>query len=56
VLEPKISKQLRDRKLTHLGQLTPQTILSSNIGCITHLQSGVATPVRHWVEFLDERL
>jgi glycolate oxidase iron-sulfur subunit len=56
VLEPAISKQLRDRKLTHLGQLTPQTILSSNIGCITHLQSGVATPVRHWVEFLDERL
>ena len=31
-------------------------ILSANIGCITHLQSGTATPVRHWIEALDERL
>ena len=28
----------------------PETIISANIGCITHLQSGTATPVRHWVE------
>lgn len=25
-------------------------------GCITHLQSGTATPVRHWVEALDAAL
>ncbi len=31
-------------------------ILSANIGCITHLQSGTGTPVRHWVEVLDEAL
>lgn len=31
-------------------------IVSANIGCITHLQSGTATPVRHWIEVLDEAL
>jgi glycolate oxidase iron-sulfur subunit len=56
VLEPKLSKQLRDRKLGHLQALQPEGILSANIGCITHLQSGCSTPVRHWVELLDEAL
>jgi len=53
VLQPEISQQLRDRKLGHLGQVQPTAIVSANIGCITHLQSGTATPVRHWVEVLD---
>ncbi|MCJ0765473.1 glycolate oxidase subunit GlcF [Variovorax terrae] len=56
VLNPGIATQLRDRKLGHLGELAPQAILSANIGCITHLQSGTATPVRHWIELLDEAL
>ena len=56
VLNPEIAYQLRDRKLGHLGDLAPQVITSANIGCITHLQSGTATPVRHWVEVLDEAL
>ena len=56
VLHPKIAKQLRDRKLGHLDGLQPQAIVSANIGCITHLQSGTATPVRHWVEVLDEAM
>jgi glycolate oxidase iron-sulfur subunit len=54
VLQPDISKTLRDRKLGHLNQGQPQTIISANIGCITHLQSGTAVPVRHWVEVLDQ--
>ncbi len=53
VLNPDLSKQLRDRKLGHLQALQPEGILSANIGCITHLQSGCGTPVRHWVELLD---
>ncbi|MFM7025902.1 MAG: glycolate oxidase subunit GlcF [Limnohabitans sp.] len=56
VLNPDLSKQLRDRKLGHLQALQPEGILSANIGCITHLQSGCGTPVRHWVELLDEAL
>ena len=60
VLNPELAYQLRDRKLGHLGQtLGPaatEVIVSANIGCITHLQSGTATPVRHWVELLDQAL
>jgi len=53
VLNPDLSKQLRDRKLGHLNALQPQGVISANIGCITHLQSGSGLPVRHWVELLD---
>ena len=56
VLNPEIATQLRDRKLGHLQAAAPEVIVSANIGCITHLQSGTATPVRHWVEVLDQAL
>ena len=56
VLQPEIAYQLRDRKLANLGEMAPEVIVSANIGCITHLQSGTATPVRHWIEVLDETL
>ena len=56
VLHPDIAHELRDRKLGHLSQLQPQAIISANIGCITHLQSGTTTPVKHWVEVLDAAL
>ncbi len=56
VLNPAMATTLRDRKLDRLGELKPAVIASANIGCITHLQSGSDTPVRHWVELLDEAL
>jgi len=56
VLNPKIAYELRDRKLGNLQAMKPQGICSANIGCITHLQSGTDTPVRHWVEVLDAAL
>jgi glycolate oxidase iron-sulfur subunit len=56
VLHPEIAQELRDRKLGHLSQLEPKAIISANMGCITHLQSGTATPVKHWVEVLDAAL
>ena len=56
VLQPTLAYQLRDRKLGHLSALEPQAIVSANIGCIQHLQSGTGTPVRHWVEVLDDAL
>jgi glycolate oxidase iron-sulfur subunit len=56
VLNPDIAYQLRDRKLGNLQALAPVQIVSANIGCISHLQSGTATPVRHWVEMLDDAL
>jgi len=56
VLQPALASQLRDRKLGHLQDMAPEAIVSANIGCITHLQSGTETPVRHWVEVLDDAL
>lgn len=56
VLQPQMARTLRDRKLGHLGALEPDAIVSANIGCIQHLQSGTPTPVRHWIEVVDEAL
>ena len=60
VLQPALARQLRDRKLHNLQALSASTpvaaIISANIGCIQHLQTGTPTPVRHWVEVLDDAL
>lgn len=56
ILQPEISKTLRQRKLEALEAGSPQTIASANIGCLMHLEAGTQTPVRHWIELLDERL
>jgi len=56
VLQPELALQLRERKLGHLAPLAAEVIVSANIGCIQHLGTGTATPVRHWIEVLDEAL
>jgi glycolate oxidase iron-sulfur subunit len=56
VLQPEIATQLRDRKLGNLQAAKPDVILSANIGCLTHLQSGTDTPVIHWIEWVDRQL
>jgi glycolate oxidase iron-sulfur subunit len=56
VLQPELSKQLRDQKLQALAPVHAETIVSGNIGCIQQLQSGTQTPVRHWIEVLDAAL
>jgi glycolate oxidase iron-sulfur subunit len=56
VLQPEISTALRDRKLSQLSEAKPDVVLSSNIGCIGHLQSGTDIAVRHWIEVVDAAL
>lgn len=56
VLQPQIATQLRDRKLRNLAKLEPQFVLSANVGCIQHLQSGTAIKVMHWIEMLEQAL
>ncbi|HSW23445.1 MAG TPA: heterodisulfide reductase-related iron-sulfur binding cluster, partial [Burkholderiaceae bacterium] len=56
VLQPELAQRLRERKLADLGALKPNAIVSANIGCIQHLQAGTGTPVRHWVEVVDQAL
>jgi len=56
ILQPEISLQLRDNKLAALAAGQPTGIASANIGCIAHLQAGTKLPIKHWIEWLDERL
>ena len=56
ILQPEIADALKTRKLGHLQAGEPEIIVTANIGCLTHLQSGTVVPVRHWVELLDEAL
>src|SRR5690554_5948114 len=56
ITQKELSTRLRDRKLRNISAGAPDSIVSSNIGCITHLQSGAQVPVRHWIEVVDEAL
>jgi glycolate oxidase iron-sulfur subunit len=56
ILQPEISTELRRRKLEALEAGAPAAIATANIGCLAHLQAGTATPVRHWIELVDEPL
>ncbi|AQV95487.1 glycolate oxidase iron-sulfur subunit [Cupriavidus necator] len=56
VLQPELAYRLRDDKLANLQATQPEAIVSANIGCISHLQSGTGTPVMHWIELVDKML
>jgi glycolate oxidase iron-sulfur subunit len=56
VLQPGMATELRDRKLANLHATGAEEIVSANIGCLTHLQSGTDTPVTHWIELIDRAL
>ncbi|WP_426194422.1 glycolate oxidase subunit GlcF [Massilia sp. DWR3-1-1] len=56
VLQPELSKALRERKLASLAATGADEIVSANIGCLTHLQAGTSTPVTHWIELIDRML
>jgi glycolate oxidase iron-sulfur subunit len=56
VLQPELSYQLRDNKLAKLQATGAEMIVSANIGCLTHLQSGTEMPVTHWIELVDSAL
>lgn len=56
LLQPALSLQLRDRKLAALAETGADVIVSANVGCSAHLQSGTQTPVVHWIEVVDRVL
>lgn len=56
ILQPEIAGELKTRKLANLHAGQPDLIATANIGCLAHLQSGSALPVKHWVELVDARL
>jgi glycolate oxidase iron-sulfur subunit len=56
LMQPELAGELRERKLARLHEGAPQFIATANIGCLNHLEGGTQTPVRHWIELLDEAL
>jgi len=56
VLQPELATELRDRKLANLLATGPEAIVSANVGCLSHLQSGTDVPVTHWIELIDQAL
>jgi glycolate oxidase iron-sulfur subunit len=56
ILQPTLSAKLLANKVMALESGSPQVIATANIGCLAHIQTGTALPVRHWAELLDEAL
>jgi glycolate oxidase iron-sulfur subunit len=56
VLQPALATELRANKLAALATGDPAVIATANLGCMTHLAGATRTPVRHWIELLDERM
>ncbi|QTP60233.1 glycolate oxidase subunit GlcF [Billgrantia antri] len=56
ITQPELATQLRDNKLNALEAGNPETIVTANIGCQTHLNGAGRTPVRHWIEVVDDAL
>lgn len=54
--QPELSRQLRDNKLNALESGHPEVIATANIGCQSHLDGAGRTPVRHWIELVEEAL
>jgi glycolate oxidase iron-sulfur subunit len=60
ILQSELSQQLLANKVAALESGAPQMIATANIGCLAHIESGLnassRTPIRHWIELVDERL
>jgi glycolate oxidase iron-sulfur subunit len=54
--QPVLARQLRDQRLNALESGRPELIVTSNVGCQSHLASAGRTPVRHWIELVDQSL
>ncbi len=53
IVHPRLGARLRDRKLDALSKAGPEAILTANVGCQLHLQTGTDIPVMHWTEMLQ---
>lgn len=54
--QPALSRQLRDNRLDALESGQPDLIVTANIGCQVHLDGAGRTPVRHWIEHVEDAL
>jgi len=56
ILQSELSQKLLANKVAALQSGKPEVIATANIGCLAHIQTGTALPVRHWVELIDEAM
>jgi len=56
ILQPKISQQLLDNKLSALTMDKPDRIVTANVGCQLHLAAKSEVAVSHWIELLAKTL
>ncbi len=56
ILQPDLAARLKANKLAALHAGSPQAIVSGNMACLSHLQSGTALPLEHWIVALERRL
>jgi glycolate oxidase iron-sulfur subunit len=56
LLQPELSETLMRSKLSALASGEPELIVTANIGCLAHLQTGTEIPVKHWIVALEDRL
>lgn len=54
ILNPVISKKLKQKKLAALGANMPDVIATANIGCLSHLQGEAEVPVVHWINLVAD--
>ncbi|WP_447770755.1 glycolate oxidase subunit GlcF [Pseudomonas kilonensis] len=54
--QPALARQLRDNRLNALESGQPELIVTANVGCQNHLDGAGRTPVRHWIELVDQSL
>ena len=53
ILQPELSRRLRDLKVANIESLRPDVIAAGNFGCIGNIAAGTGIPVVHTVELLD---
>jgi glycolate oxidase iron-sulfur subunit len=53
LLQPKLSRRLRDLKVANIASIAPDVIASGNFGCNGNIAGGTSIPAVHTVELLD---
>ena len=56
LLQLELSTQLKKNKHRALRINNPDVIATANIGCQLQIENGIQTPVKHWVELLNQAL
>ena len=53
MLQPDLSRGLRDRKAANINGLKADLVATGNIGCMEQLSPAIDVPILHTVELLD---